>query len=132
MLLYQSTGILQYSGTDRLVVSVDKEMAQYYRSLIPKWIPNNHPRYSPHITVVRAGVEKPKNFRMWGKYHGQEIVFYYRPLIFNDKVYFWLNIVCKPLETIREELGLSAVSRFTVPPSGHKKYFHCTIANRKF
>jgi hypothetical protein len=40
--LFTSTGILRYSHNDeygyRLVMDVDRDLANYYRGLIPKWI----------------------------------------------------------------------------------------------
>jgi hypothetical protein len=127
-------GVLNYKneGGYRLTVEIDEELANYYRSLIPKYFPYLKPRWPSHITVVRTEKETPVNREHWGKYHGQEIEFQYDPIIRSGKMYYWLNIWCVELENIREELGLPVVSMFTLPPAGYTKCFHCTIANMKF
>lgn len=120
-----------YEGQPRLVVEVDPELARYYRSLIPKWIETNKPRWPAHITVVRPFKEKPPNMEPWGKYQGEVVEFKYQNLLHTGKVYFWINVFCKRLEEIRAELGLPVTSEFTRPPEGFLKCFHCTIANCK-
>lgn len=128
---YSSRGKFRYSGSDRLVVDIDPGIASYYRSLIPKSMPVNGTRYAPHVTVVRPTKEVPTNITVWKKYEGETVEFCYSPLIHTDGVYFWLNVLCKRLEAVREELGLPILSRFTVPPEGFRKFFHATIANVK-
>lgn len=131
--LYSSSGVLRYSisGGYKLVVEIQDDLAIYYRSLIPKYLNVNKTRYSPHITVVRSYKEIPKNLEYWGKYEGEVIEFFYEPIIRQGKVYFWLNILCKRLEEIRQELGLEVTSIYTRPPEGFEKYFHMTIGNTK-
>ena len=129
--LYSSTGVLRYSGVNRLVMEVDQGIADYYRSLIPKWLPNNRPRWAAHVTVVREEKEEPVNWEAWGRYEGEEVPFLYCPIVESGKIYYWLNIFCVRLEEIRRELGLPYVSRYTLPPEGFRKCFHCTIANCK-
>jgi hypothetical protein len=132
MTLHPATGTLRYSpNVYRLVVDVDQQLADYYRSLIPKYIWTNRPRWGAHITVVRQEKETPLYEEHWQKYDGQKVTFYYEPTIHSGRIYFWLNIFCKPLEEIRLELGLQVVSMYTIPPEGFKKCFHCTIANVK-
>lgn len=132
--LYESSGPLRYSQGNfgyRLVVDVDKELAEYYRSLIPKWISTNKQMYPPHITVVRCYKELPVNLKPWGKYEGEIINFQYENIVHSGKVYFWLNVFCKRLEVVRAELGLPVTSEYTRPPEGYLKCFHCTIGNIK-
>lgn len=134
MNLLSSSGILSYSfenGQYRLVVEVDKDLARYYRSLIPKYIDSNGTRWAPHITVVRPYKETVPNKQFWGKYQDEVVEFQYENCVRFDKIYFWLNVFCKRLETIRIELGMSVTSPFTRPPDGYAKAFHCTIANSK-
>src|SRR4051812_11826880 len=72
--MFQSTGILRYSqdgDTYRLVVEVDPELSRYYRSMIPKCVETNKPRWAPHITVVRPEKEVPLDLTAWGKYEGR-------------------------------------------------------------
>lgn len=131
--MFPSAGILSYDDTDgfRLTVEVDRDLADYYFSLIPKSHKAIRPRYAPHITVVRPEKEIPPKVRYWGSYEGEWIVFYYDSNIFCDKGYYWLNVWCKRLEAIREELGLPIISRWTLPPSGFSKCFHCTIGKER-
>ena len=112
-------------------MEVDPGIAMFYRSLIPKYLPCNGTRYAPHVMVVREEKEEPVNKAAWGKYEGARVPFLYSPVVHQGKVYYWLNVFCVRLEDIRIELGLPAVSQYTLPPEGFKKFFHCTIANTK-
>jgi len=129
--LFQSTGTLQYSKDWRLVLRVEQDLADYYRSLIPKWMPCQRPRWSAHITVVRQTKETPVHKENWWKYDGDVVDFIYSPFIHQGAVYYWLNVFSKRLEKIRQELGLPFYSQNALPPEGFKKYFHCTIGNLK-
>lgn len=131
--MFTSTGIVHYDDNDgfRLTVEVDQDLSNYYRALIPPYHRVNRPRWPAHITVVRPEKEIPPLLRHWEKYEGNRIDFMYDPYIFKDKGYYWLDVWCKPLEHIREELGLSIISRYTLPPAGYSKCFHCTIGNYK-
>jgi hypothetical protein len=128
---HKSVGVLRYSNNDsyRLVLEVDQEIADYYRSLLPKWFYVNRQKYHAHVSVVRH--EVPVNLDVWGKYEGKEIEFIYTSQVFFGKVYYWLNMFCVELEEIRKELGLSVVSKYTLPPEGFVRCFHITIGNSK-
>lgn len=134
-MLFESVGYLDYSYKDdygyRLVMNVDKDICNYYRSLIPKSIKPNSQYYYPHVSIVRH--ETPKNLDFWGKYQNIPITFYYDNKINFGYVYCWLNIFCQKLEEIRLELGLPISSQYTMPPEGaeFKKCFHMTIGNFK-
>lgn len=128
---YESEGVLRYSGNDKLIVEVDQSISEFYLSLIPKYKNINRQKYPTHITVVRTGKEQPVNLENWGKYQGEAIKFLYGSYIYSERVYYWLNVICLRLEEIREELGLSNQSIYTLPPSGFSKFFHITIANTK-
>lgn len=126
---HPSTGRLRYIGDDSLIVEIDPDIARYYRNLFPKYNPINGTRYAPHITVVRTGRDEPlKEF--WGKYEGHKVDFIYCPFIERSEVYFWLNVLCKKLEDIREELGLPVITSMYAP-DGYRKFFHVTIGNIK-
>mgnify|MGYP001595271285 CR=1 FL=1 len=86
------------------------------------------PLHSTHISVVRN--ELPINMCMWNKYSNLDIEFKYDSYIYNDELYFWLNVQSILLENIRLELGLSNVSSYTMSPDGSST-FHITIANTK-
>ena len=130
-LLHPSTGTFRYYDGGRLIVEVDQELTDYYRSLIPPWYGAQRPRYPAHITVVRQGKETPVHWEHWGKYEGQSVSFFYSPIVQVGKVYFWLMVYCRQLEEVRLELGLPVVSQYTLLPEGFRKAFHTTIANMK-
>ena len=130
--LFKSTGVLRYSDDFRLALEVDQGISDFYRSLLPKSVERNKPRWPAHITVVRQEKEKPVHTQYWRKYDNQSVDFYYSPIVHEGKVYYWLNAFCTDLEQIRAELGLPVVSQYTLPPEGFKKCFHITIANMKF
>lgn len=132
-IIHPATGILHYSrgehGGFRLVVNVDQQISEYYRSLIPKYISLNKQRYPAHISVVRK--EVPVNLEFWEKYDGQEVEYFYSPIVCFGRVYCWLNVFSQRLEEIRLELGLPVSSEYTLPPEGFVKCFHMTIGNFK-
>lgn len=131
--MFSSIGILKYEITEnagyKLIVEVDQEIADYYRSLIPKWYKTSRQRYPAHISVVRKEIPPRKEF--WGKYDGKEIEFVYSPLIYKGIVYWWINAFSNKLEEIRLEMGLPISSKYTRPPDGWDKVFHITIGNSK-
>lgn len=130
-IFYEATGTLQYSKDWRLVLRVEQDLVDYYRSLIPKWHSCQRPRWPAHITVVRQEKETPVHKQHWWKYNHQQVKFIYSPQIRFGKVYYWLNAFCTRLEDIRIELGLPCHSQYTMPPEGFRKHFHTTIANLK-
>lgn len=128
--MYETTGILRYVIDDtghKVYLEVDQEIANYYRSLIPKWIKFNRQYYPPHISVVRH--ETP--VRNWGVHDGKEVEFTYSPVVHFGTVYCWLNAFSVELEKIRLGMGLPVVSKYTVPPEGFEKTFHITLGNCK-
>ena len=119
-----SVGTLKYDKGNRLVLNTSIGMADFYRSLIPKHIEFNRPRYKPHATVVRGKYEDPWMMEFWGKYEGEKITYEYEPYVYIDHTYIWLKVNCKRLEEIRLELGLNRCrDKF--------KWFHITIGNTK-
>ena len=137
---YKHSGILHYSnkGNWRLVVDIDTELGDYYRSLMPKYFNVSPGRYPTHITVVRPEKDIPTNISAWGKYEGERVDFLYENEIVHGKRYFWLRVISKRLEEIRAELGLGLERSKTItdasydePPQGYVKFWHITIANNK-
>lgn len=124
-------GILRYEDDFRLTVDVGNGFGAFYRSLIPKTYFVGKPRWSTHITVVRAGKEEPPNEEHWGKYEGEVVTFHYDPIIRINKIYYWLNCWCDRLVEVREELGLPPKSRWTLPPDQGHQCFHITVGNTK-
>lgn len=130
MELYKSTGVLRYSQTGlNLRVDIDQAIVEYYRALVPKWIPLNRQAFRAHISVVRH--EDVPNMELWRRHEGERIEFHYIPYVHHGKVYYWLNAFCTRLEEIRLELGLPVSSQYTLPPEGWVKCFHITIGNLK-
>lgn len=128
--MFSSKGVLRYSEDPyKLIVEVDQAIADYYRSLLPKYKKPNPQKYKAHISVVRK--EIPVNLEAWGIHEGEEVEFFYDPGVKFGTVYCWLNVWCKRLEEVRRELGLPVNSPYTLPPEGFEKCFHCTIGNYK-
>jgi hypothetical protein len=124
--MLSSIGIFRYTP-EKLYIEVDPGIADYYRSLIPKYFKVHTTRYAPHISVVRE--ENPNN--KWGLYNGAQFVFEYDSYIHNDGgVYWWLNVRSKILSNLRVELGLPRWSKLSRPPDGSDN-FHITIGNTK-
>ncbi len=122
---------MRYSQADGkywLVVDVDKGIVDLARSLVPKYYKLNKTRYEPHITVVRN--EVPSNIDYWRAHSGEIIAFDYSPIVKNDEIYWWLDVMCPRLTDIRTELGLDSTSKWSRPPDG-LEVFHITIGNTK-
>ena len=85
---FQSTGILKYGGNDRLILEIDSEISRYYRKLIPKSHRVNPQAYSAHITVIRTGIETPKNMETWGQHEGKKAIFEYENKVQTDGKYY--------------------------------------------
>lgn len=113
----------------KLIVELENDLGNYYRSLIPKYFRFQKPRYNTHISVIRG--EDISNIKYWGKLNNLEIEFYYDNHIFQNSTYYWLAVECNLLKNIRENLGLPALSQITKSPCGNHD-FHITIANSKF
>jgi len=129
--LFSSIGTIHY-GKDKLIVSIERDISEYYRSLIPKYISHQSLRYAPHISVVRKEMPEQNLYsKHWNKYEGKEVEFYYSNTIYWGQVYIWLNIYSVTLENLRAELGLKNESLYIQPPSGFIKTFHTTLGNFK-
>ena len=127
--MYRSSGILQYfTDPIKLVAQVDLDLGNFYRSLIPKYYGVSRPMYDPHISVIRKVV--PPNMSVWGKYQDDKVDFDYDHYVFNDELYFWLNVFSPQLESIRLELGVKPFGDATLSPDGRHK-FHITLGNLK-
>ena len=127
--MFSSTGLLRYSiNPYKLIVEVDPDISNFYRSLIPKYIHLNKPMYAPHISVVRNNI--PPNINVWDKYQNQKATFQYNSYIYNDELYYWLDVYSIDLENIRSELGLKPFGDVTWSPDGRHK-FHITLGNLK-
>ena len=130
---FPSKGVLHYSNIDgygyKLIVSVDSQIVELARALVPKGLGMSTTRYPPHISVVRK--ETPTNLLEWGKHEGEFIDFEYSPEVQYDDTYCWLRVFSPGLVSIRVSLGLPPSRRnVTCPPDG-EPIFHTTIGNFK-
>jgi hypothetical protein len=121
---YVSSGILHYDYEEaKVILEIDQDIVEYYRSFIPKSIRYNIPLYAAHISIVRK--ESPPKLRYWGLYEGEEIPFLYSNILREDDFYFWIDVAPNErLKQIRNELGLSNCRAI----SGK---YHITICNKK-
>lgn len=126
---FTSTGSLKHSvNDDKIIVEVESEICNYYRSLIPKYYRVNRQRYAPHISVVRdESILYPEELK---NLDGRLITFWYSGIIHNDETYFWLEVNSWELQEIRVKLGLTSTSRITRSPDGNHS-FHITLGNLK-
>jgi hypothetical protein len=129
---YNGEGVLEYGPDIRIVVWIDRNLADYYRSLIPKYKYVQPQKYPPHITVVRTGKEQPTNMTVWNKYQGQSIPFTYDNEVHTDGKYFYLNAWSDRIGEIRQELGLSKFRFSDEGINDHRSgNYHITIGNVK-
>jgi len=127
---FVSWGQLLFSEDDgiySLKLSVDEEIANLYRSFIPKSLRFNRPRYPAHITIVRNEILKDIN--------GLERKELYYPFLYSNVIercdtYIWLPVRAIQLQQLRVSLGLEEMSEWTRPPTG-EDCFHITIGNTK-
>jgi len=126
--MFTSYGIVHYDTKDGpwVSVSVDQQLADYCFALIPKHHRVVKPRWKPHVTVLRPE-DLPIHPENWEKHEGERVEFIYDPTVLCESGFWWFNLWCVTMEDIRRELGLSIISRITVPPPGYSKCFHCTI-----
>lgn len=126
--MFDSRGIIKYDTSDgnRVAVSVEQSIGDYYYSLIPKFYRALKPRWSAHVTVV-SPIDEIINWDKWGIREGQIANFVYDPTIKYENNYWWFNLWSIEMEDIRKELGMSIKSRITIPPPVYSKCFHCTL-----
>jgi hypothetical protein len=110
--MFDGYGKLLYYPSWWLIVKVDEEICRYYRNLIHfryRSLQLSPSRNGAHITAIAGKYEIPDNDHkhLWNKYEGEEIDFKYNPEINTDGEYFWMEVECKRIEEIREELGLT-------------------------
>mgnify|MGYP003432516890 FL=1 len=128
---HKTTGIVRYYE-HYVVAYVDQGIVDFYRSLIPKSKYVTRQRYSAHVTIVREEKDFPPNKQsFWNKHEGETIQLEYNSVVRNSQAYYWLDVVSKDIEMIREELGLENRVYDLEPPVGYAKLFHITLGNTK-
>lgn len=125
--LFNSSGFIRVHK-EKIIVDVDVDIVNYYRSLIPKSITLNPQKYNPHISVVRKELFC---YDIVKKYDGQLIEFQYSHVVRNDNTYYWLDVFSLALEQIRTDLGLLNQSLYITPPNEYQHTFHITLGNKK-
>ena len=108
--MFSGNGKLKYHDNWWLVVNVEGDICKYYRTLVnfyDRSLQLNSPKHNAHITVIAGKYERPKYEHLWNKYQDETIYFEYTPEITIDREYFWMEVKCKRIEDIREELGLT-------------------------
>lgn len=110
------------------VVDVDKEITRYFRWWLAreKHIHLAPPSWDAHISIVRGERLHPSVQRLWKKYAGQKVEFTYDH-IGNYKTarsglggsadngeYYWVDVECKLMDTIRAELNLRQGWKFHI------------------
>ncbi len=127
---HETTGIIRYYEY-YVVAYVDQGIVDFYRSLIPKSKNVTRQRYPAHVTIVREEKDFPSNRQFWHKHEGKIIQLKYNSVVRNSQFYYWLDVVSKDIEVIREELGLKNEVYDLKPPEGYAKLFHITLGNTK-
>lgn len=97
-----------------VIVECPKDILDYYHYWMKreKGIHLNKPLFGAHISVIR-GEEPPKEKQqLWRNHHEKEVTFYYSPNLDTEGEYWWLDVSCPDLLSIREELGLQAEVEF--------------------
>lgn len=116
-----AVGKLRFGNTN-IVVDVDRQIGEYYYSLIPKYYWPQRQMYPSHITVVRSGRD------VWPKcmkyLNGQDCEFEYENMIRFDGLYFFLQVQSERLGRIRQSLGLTYYAHIF-------NCFHITVGNIK-
>ena len=130
-MMYAGTATIDYvcKDTNKVVAWLDNGLREYYYSMIPKASYPNRQMYAAHITVVRSQpkevvTEFVKNSHIWGKYQGEDVVFYYNGEIHFFPPYYYLDVWSDAIGCVRESLGLDRFRK------GHDRY-HITIGNIK-
>lgn len=119
---YTIKGIVEYFDI-YIVAWLERDLAEYYRSLIPKYYNVQGTRYKPHLTIVRLDLETPDK-KLWYNHNSEIILIHYVPEIKTDGLYWWLDAYSKDVEKIRKEVGLPKYR------DGFDRY-HITIGNNK-
>ena len=102
------------------VVEVNKEITRYFRWWMQreKHVYLQPPSWDAHISIVRSEKLQPDVQRLWKQYAGQRVNFLYQHVSAyksarsglstsaGDGEYYWVDVECPLMDTIRAELGL--------------------------
>ena len=119
--MISTLGTIRYYNT-YCVLWLDKDIAPYYRSLVPRAWYIKPPMNPTHISVVRK-FETPDKTH-WGKYDGRPVYCQYVLPICHNVTYCWLDAYSSDIQAIRTELGLPIYV-------GDHECYHITIGNFK-
>lgn len=120
--MFKGVARLEYY-TNYAIAWTDRQIGEYYYSLLPKYLHVQRQKEHSHITVCRKDIETP-DYTYW-RYREREVIeFTYDGILYHDDLYVWLDVYSEEIGEIREMLGLSRMR------DGFDCY-HLTIANLK-
>ena len=125
-MMYKGKAKIQYFKS-WIIAWTDKDIINYYYSLIPPAKYPSRPRSVAHITVVRMEPKETvgqEGKSLWRRHQNRVISFSYDGVINYQKPYFFLHVWSDEIGQIREELGLPKYRQ------GFDCY-HITIGNTK-
>ena len=103
--MIKAVGLVHYySNSVKLLC--DKEIGNYYYSLIPKYKNARRQAYDSHITIVRDFESALCCHDLWDNHRWEIIPFEYEPIIYESPPYFFLKCWSEDIGKIREELKL--------------------------
>ena len=130
--MLSATGTIRYDprrsgkvdGNWWCIIDTNNGIADYYRWHVMKGtgIILSQPSWGAHVSVVRGEKPRPKFRNAWKKYDGKLIKFDYDPkvrytgdtkeTVNPNGTYWFLDVYCDDLMTIRRELGLKTFYKF--------------------
>lgn len=134
------------------IIEVDREITRYYRWFIDREIFNKtgvegyglcQPSWDAHISIIRgegdlSKVPANKLAKLWKKYDGQTVEFYYSPKVHNvgkngfagDNFFWSVEVVCDFGKEIREELGLPSHWNFHLTVGREYEENYCKVEKK--
>jgi hypothetical protein len=112
---YFSKGKIKYKEDGWIILLVPNSIIDYYKSIVEKltWKKISTSFHSPHVTILPAKYNGDfRKHHNWCLHNNEEVEFKYYSTIYTDKEvganrYFWLEIECPMVSTIRKEFGLN-------------------------
>lgn len=134
------------------IIEVDREITRYFRWFIDREIFNKtgvegyglcQPSWDAHISIIRgegdlSKVPANKLKKLWKKYDGQIVEFYYSVKVHNvgkngfagDNFFWSVEVICEAGKAIREELGLPSHWNFHLTVGREYEKNYCKIEKK--
>ncbi len=134
------------------IIEVDREITRYYRWWIDREIFNKtgvdgfglcQPSWDAHISIIRGEgdlkkVPAEKLKKLWKKYDGKTIEFFYKPDVhnvgkngFSGDNFFWsITVKCDFGKEMREELGLPSHWNFHLTVGRYYEETYCKLERK--